>query len=118
MYGCEIWGTDGMHSGGEKCRMKYFKSILGLPTCAPNAAVMQDIGMFSLSVDVKCRALKYWKKILAGSENSILKDALFEQKVMGDDGVDSWGSGIKNILIEIGLVGAWGNQTLCWKRDF
>ena len=56
LYGSEIWGCN-THKCIEYVHIKFLKYVLGLPTSAPNAAVISEFGRYPIAVHAFIRAV-------------------------------------------------------------
>ena len=92
----------------EKIHTMFLKRLL----CVSNDMVYCETGRLPLIVHRKYQMLKYWIKLI-GSENCILR-TIYEMTLYScrENNTRNWLSGIRYILISIGMADVWQQQRI------
>ena len=108
-YGSEIWGND-VIGCVEELQMTYFKNLLRLNISTSNVAVRGDLGRHTVALKCKLKTVKYWFKLLAAEENSLLSACYKRLYRDCENNVTNWVTGIKKLLQENGFGSVWLEQ--------
>ena len=99
LYGSETWGYQSkMENKIENVQTMFGKHILGVHRKSTNIAVMKELGLRPLKLEMQINALKYYD-YLDQNRNGLLKDALVENKAING----SWYNNIINIIDETNI---------------
>ena len=113
LYGCEVIGTGNIDIL-EQVQLKFLKTILNLKKSTPNCMVYGETGVMPLKVDIECRIISYWSKLVYPTTNNLSSKlyaiALSHFKHTVNSRF-SWLENVKRILIACGFNGAWDNHT-------
>ena len=63
LYESDIWGFQSNYYI-EKIQLNYCKLLLGVKSSANTSAVLGECGRLPLSIDFKCKCVKYWLKLI------------------------------------------------------
>lgn len=110
-YGSEIWGPN-IHSSIENVHYKFCKKQLGVGSRTPNPAVLGECGRDRVYVQCYIKSMKYWTKLLALPEESLLRSCynlLYQQCQLGKR---NWASDIKSMLYRYGYGFVWEEQNV------
>lgn len=106
---------------GEALHIKFCKLVLGVHKKATNAAVRGELGSYPLLIIMLRLSIKYWWSLniqcLHGC-NSLVVHALLDNRRLCNDGIFSWSSGIKSILIFIDKFDIWDKPNVLTKSNF
>lgn len=72
LYSSEVWGFENLKMV-EQFQLKYCKYILNLKSSTPHCMVYGELGITPVILQVKCRVLCYWSKILKAKDDKICK---------------------------------------------
>ena len=108
-YGSEIWGSS-VNSSIENVLLKYCRMQLGVGSKAPGPAVLGECGRHSVYVYCYIRCIKYWLKILALPNDSIVKSCFIMLQNYCNNGSTNWASEVKKLLYLYGFGYTWENQ--------
>ena len=108
-YGSERWGSS-VNSSIENVLLKYCRMQLGVASKAPGPAVLGELGRHSVYVYCYIRCIKYWLKILALPNDSIVKSCYIMLQNYCNNGRTNWASEVKKLLYHYGFGYAWENQ--------
>ena len=64
LYGCEVWGF-GSCELATKLQLRFYKIVFKLKKSTPNAMIFGELGRYPLDVNMKCRMLCYWYKLIS-----------------------------------------------------
>lgn len=109
LYGAEIWGTK-CHDVIDNVQVKFCKAFLGVGKTTPNCLALSEVGRYPLSVDYKCRAVKYWCKLLSLSADRYPRKCYVQQYRHAEMGRKNWAAEIKHILFSTGFGFIWNMQ--------
>ena len=101
-YGSEVWGFTG-DKNLERVELYFLKSILHLPSVAPNMAVFGELGQLPIHLWWKERVLKYWNRICSDYAPSLLKAAFHLSLHNASCGRKCWVSNVATLLNNAGL---------------
>lgn len=85
-YGCEVWGFEDVHIL-ERLHLKFCKYILGLKKSTCSAMVYGELGRFPISINIKCKIISYWLRLVQGKESKFVKCVYNGLHEMYRDGV-------------------------------
>ena len=108
-YGSEIWGSS-VNSSIENVMIKYCRMQLGVGSKAPGPSALGECGRHSVYVYCYIRCIKYWLKILALPNDSIVKSCYLMMRNYCNNGRTNWASEVKKLLYRYGFGYAWDNQ--------
>jgi hypothetical protein len=111
LYGAEVWGFENLDII-EAFHFKFCKTILGLKASTPKVMVYGELGRIPLSILVKVRMIKFWSKLLPGS-NDKLSGMLYRIMLHLDDSGryhSQWLHCIRVTLQNCGLAEQWSSQ--------
>ena len=83
---------------------------LGVGSKVPGPAVLGECGRHSVYVYCYIRCIKYWLKILALPNDSIVKSCYIMLQNYCNNGRTNWASEVKKLLYHYGFRYAWENQ--------
>ena len=63
LYESDIWGFQSNYYI-EKIQLNYCKLLLGVKSSTNTSAVLGECGRLPLSIDFKCKCVKYWLKLI------------------------------------------------------
>ena len=102
LYGCEVTGFE-KNDNIEKVHLQFLKRVLKVRSTTPNYLVYEELGRFPLMVDIKCRMLVYWNRLISSNKlSSKIATLLFRLHSDGMQGI-KWIEFIKSTFEEIGL---------------
>ena len=111
MYGSEIWGTK-QYDTVENVQTRFFKAFLGIGKTTENRFILSEVGRHSVCIDTKCRAVKYWCKLLYLDYSRFPRKCYIQQYRHAEMGRKNWAAEIKQILFCSGFGYAWVNQEI------
>ena len=93
---------------------KFLKLILNLKKSTPNCMVYGETGVMPLKIDVQCRIISYWSKLIYLTTNNL--SSKFYAIVLSHfqhliNTQFRWLENVKNILISCGFSGFWDMHT-------
>ena len=83
---------------------------LGVGSKAPGPSVLGECDRHSVYVYCYIRCIKYWLKILALPNDSIVKSCYAMMRNYCNNGRTNWASEVKKLLYRYGFGYAWDNQ--------
>ena len=102
LHGCEVTGFE-KNDNIEKVHLQFLKRVLKVRSTTPNYLVYEELGRFPLMVDIKCRMLVYWNRLISSNKlSSKIATLLFRLHSDGMQGI-KWIEFIKSTFEEIGL---------------
>lgn len=113
LYACEICGFGNVDIL-EQVQLKFLKTILNLKKSTPNCIVYGETGVMPLKIDIRCRIISFWSKLVAPISNTLSSKLYAISLVHYQNHRNSnfkWLDNVKNILISCGFSGIWDNQT-------
>jgi hypothetical protein len=109
LYACEVIGFD-KNDNIEKFIFSFSKNILRVRTTTPNHLVYDELGRFPLVIDIMCRMLTFWNKlILSNKLSSKIFRLLYTLNINGSQGF-KWIELVKSTFDEIGLSFMYSDQ--------
>ena len=111
IYGCEIWGYEGTKTL-ECLHLKFLKYILNVKKSTPNFMIYGELGRFNLEIEIKCRMIAFWAKIMSDDNDKysrqlyLITQQLYEKKLIKC----KWLDFVKGILNECGLSYIWDKE--------
>ena len=82
LYGVETWGPGALcGSGMDTCELvhrKFLRSILGVRTGTPNAAVLGELGRFPVAHTAVLAICRFWNRLVAMPDTRLTKQAFLE----------------------------------------
>ena len=69
LYACEVIGFD-KNDNIEEVHLQFLKNILRVRTTTPNHLVYDELDRFPLVIDIKCRMLTFWNKLISSNKLS------------------------------------------------
>ena len=86
LYACEVIEFD-KNDKIEKVHLQFFKHILRVRTTTPNYLVYGELGRFPLDIDIKCRMLTFWNKLISSNKlSSKIARLLYIMNINGTQG--------------------------------
>jgi hypothetical protein len=67
LYTCTVIEFD-QNDNIEKVHLQFLKNILRVRTTTPNYLVYGELGRFPLVIDIKCRMLTFWNKLISSNK--------------------------------------------------
>ena len=95
--------------------------MLGVHRKTTNNAVRGELGFYPLLISMLGLSIKYWWKLNVkcfNGCNSLVVNALIDNRKLCDKGIFSWSSGIKNALNLINKLDIWERPTLLTAGTF
>ena len=112
-YWCEVIGTDNINIL-EQVQRKCLKLMLNLKTSTPNCMVYGETGVMPLKLDVQCRIISYWSKLVYPTTNNLSSKLYAVALSHFQHSISNkfiWLENVKNILISCGFSGFWDMHT-------
>lgn len=111
LYGSEVWGF-GSCDVLERTMLKFLKYILNMKPSTPNFMVYGETGVFPIYIDIQCRVIAYWARLIS---SSVLKLSRLMYNVIYSLNKYSnvrnnrfcWLRNVKQILDSCGMSGIW-----------
>ena len=113
LSGCEFIGTGNINIL-EQVQLKFLKHILNLKKSTPNCMVYGETGVMPLKLDVQCRIISYWSKLIYPTTNTFSSKlyAVALSHFKNSRGSKfSWLENVKSVLISCGFSGFWDMHT-------
>ena len=109
LYGSEIWGT-GKNDNIEKVHLQFLKRILGVRISTPNFLVYGETGRYPLDINIKCRALCFWSRLMSTEKlSSKIYRLLYNLYIRGQSQI-MFVKNIESIFDNAGLSFIFGYQ--------
>jgi hypothetical protein len=109
LYACEVIGFD-KNDNIEKVHLQFLKNILRVRTTTPNHLVYDELDRFPLVIDIKCRMLTFWNKLISSNKlSSMIARLLYILNINGTQGF-KWIEFVKSTFDEIGLSFMYSDQ--------
>ncbi|OWF46235.1 RNA-directed DNA polymerase from mobile element jockey [Mizuhopecten yessoensis] len=112
LYSSEIWGFENTNII-EKIHLQFCKYILNVRKSTPNFIVYGELGRYPLDIEIKCRIIVFWHKLITSSKLSStiykLMYTLHENGTM----LFKWLAYVKDIFSQTGLNYVWYYQSTC-----
>jgi len=77
LYGSEVWGTQ-IIDLLERVQLRFIKTYLRLQRRTPSVMVRGETGCFPLKVDITCRVLSYWFKLVKDQKDHKISNMLYK----------------------------------------
>ena len=97
LYSCEVIGFD-KNDNIEKVHLQFLKRIIRVRTTAQNYLVYGELGRYPLDIDVKCRMITFWNRLVS---SKTLPSKIYEslsRHYMYEENSFKWMKFIKSIL--------------------
>ena len=117
-YGCEILLQGKEIDQIEKFHLSFLKNVLNVRQQTPSDAVYAETGSFPLFVRQQFLALKYWSRILALPESSIVKQAYNSLFVLDQMAQENWCTKIRRLLNSLNMHDLWCSQCILNEKVF
>ena len=97
-----------------KVKLRFCKFILHVHKSTCSNMVYLELGETPLHIDIKCKMILYWARLITSKENKLSKMiySLIYKLYEKDLFHSTWISSMKNILDSAGFSGIWTNQSL------
>ena len=111
LYGSEVWGF-GTLDILDRTVLKILKFILNMKSSTPNFMVYGESGVFPLYIDIQCRVISYWAKLVTGDVLKLsgmiyrILYSLFKYSNVRNSRF-AWIKNVKEILNNCGMSGIW-----------
>ena len=119
-YGCEIWGHENLDIL-EKLQMKFLKMVFRLNRQTMSAMILGELGIYPISVLIKCRMMRFWSGIIDNSSTNKISSRLYSilfNLCAHKELVSKWLNNIQSILVENGYDCVWSSQFIYNKGYF
>jgi hypothetical protein len=110
LYGSEIWGVEDT-SKILKSQLKYYKTLLYLPSNTPDYAVTFESGIESIDSLIIRRCLRWWIKIINAPESSYIK-LCYNKLMQSSSSTDNWVLKLRRKLFPMELDYIWESQEM------
>ena len=90
-----------------KVMIDFCKFILGLGKKSSNSAVLAELGIYPLDIEIKVRIIKYWLRVMSLSDDHILKHSYNNVLELDSRGHRSWATAVRFILQNNGMGNIW-----------
>ena len=107
LYACEICGYGNVNIL-EQVQLKFLNAILNLKKSTPNCIVYGETGVVPLKIDIQCRIISFWSKLVSPISKSLssklytISLARFQNHRIK---TFKWLENVRNILISCGFSG-------------
>ena len=109
LYACEVIVFD-KNDNIEKVHLQFLKNILRVRTTTPNYLVYDELGRFPLVIDIKCRMLTFWNKLISSNKLTSKIDRLLYILNINEAQGFKWIEFVKSTFDEIGLDFMYSDQ--------
>ena len=109
LYGSEVWGV-GKNDNIEKVHLQFLKRILGVRVTTPNCLVYGELGRYPLDINIKCRMLCFWSRLMTTEKLSSKIYKLLFKLYANENSQTLYVKNIQNILDNIGINFIFRNQ--------
>lgn len=109
LYGSEVWGV-GKNDNIEKVHLQFLKRILGVRVTTPNCLVYGELGRYPLDINIKCRMLCFWSRLMTTEKLSSKIYKLLFKLYANENSQTLYVKNIQTILDNIGLSFIFRNQ--------
>ena len=94
----------------EKVHLQFLKRILNVRTSTPNFLVYGELGGFRVEIDIKCRMLSFWSRLVTTDKlSSKMYNFMYQLYHNGNHDI-VWINSIKKIFDDIGLSFIFSSQ--------
>ena len=113
LYGAEVWGCENCDIVN-KVKLRFCKYILHAHKSTCSNMVYGELGETPLHIDIKCKIILYWARVINSKENKLSKMiySLIYKLYEKDLFHSTWIRSVKNTLDSAGFSGIWTNQSL------
>ena len=116
LYGCEVWGYQSLELV-TRFQLRFLKLVLGVNKTTPSCMVYGELGCYPTQIDVQCRLLSFWYKLMISSNNSTNKISCNILRLcmkLYVDGVYKlpWLEHVHSTLNNLGLTFLWQRQSV------
>ena len=109
LYGSEVLGFE-KNDNIEKVHLQFLKKNLGVRITTPNFLVYGELGRYPLIVNITCRMLCFWSKLVSSEKlSNKIYNLIYNLHKNGTNDL-KWIDFIKKTLDEIGLSFIFTNQ--------
>lgn len=119
MYNCELWGFENLQVI-ERMHLKYCKYVLCLKKSTPDIMVYGELGRFPLYIEIYCRIIKYWLKLINGKSSKLVYKLFFICKNVIDANIANnrfkWLQKVKDILNQCNVLWLWHNNIIYFDK--
>ena len=118
LYGSEVWGV-GKNDNIEEVHLQFLKRILGVRVTTPNCLVYGELGRYPLDINIKCRMLCFWSRLMTTEKLSSKIYKLLFKLYAHENSQTLYVKNIQNILDNIGLSFIFRNQipvNIIWNK--
>ncbi len=111
LYGAEVWGHESLDLI-ERVQHKFLRLALRLNRCVPSELLLCETGRLPLAVDVKCKIVQFWARLLTGSQAKLSYQVYQLLLALNRNNVytSPWINCIRSILNDSGYGYLWVNQ--------
>ena len=109
LYGSEVWGFSTL-TVLDRILLKFLKFVLGMKLSTPDIMVYGETGVFPLYIDIQCRVISYWVKLvtcdilkLSGTKYRIMFSLFKNERNVKF----CWIKNVKEILNNCGMSNIW-----------
>ena len=102
----------------EMCLLKFIRRLLGVGKNAPAEVLRGECGQHKVYVYCVKKCIKYWLKLIAQEEGTLLKSCYNLLYRKCENGKQNWASGVKRILEMYGFGYVWESQNVLNVNDF
>ena len=107
-YGSEIWGFENTDSI-EKVHNDFLRKITRSKRSTPMYMVYAELGRHPISLDINCRMISFWTKIITGKQSKL--SSLLYQYMYSNGNYDfKWLHHIRSFLCNVGRNDIWLSQ--------
>ena len=114
LYGSEVWGFGNLDIL-ERTLLKFLKIILSMKTSTPNFMVYGETGVFPLYIDIQCRVISFWAKLVTSNllklSTSLYNVCLSLYRHSDQNQRFKWIKNVRDILYNCGFNAIWDSQT-------
>ena len=110
LYGSEVWGVV-KNDNIEKVHLQFSKRIVGVRVTTPNCLVYGELGRYPLDINIKCRMLCFWSRLMTTEKLSSKIYKLLFKLYANENSQTLYVKNIQNILDNIGLSFIFRNHT-------
>ena len=116
LYGCEVWGHESLEIVS-KFQLRFLKLALGLGKTTATCMILGELGCYPIKIEVNCRLLTFWYKLLIDSNNggnklSSMMLKLYMNLFTSNKYKLPWLNHIYSNLNNLGLTFLWHTQSM------
>lgn len=112
LYSAEVWGFENTNCI-EKIHLQFCKRILSLRYSTANFMVYGEIGRYPLIIEIQCRMIMFWHKLISCNKLSSNIYKLIYHLHENESKTFKWISYVKPVLNDTGLNFVWNLQESC-----